>query len=449
MRPVRRWPAFSAAQLVLIGFTAFLLVGSALLHLPACRASAHPWVDDLFMAASAVFTTGLALSDLSSMYTPLGQGVLTGLIQIGGLGYMTLFTLSLLLVRQRLSLRDRLHLQEVLEQPGLAGVATFVLSIVRFTLILEGIGALLLCLRTIPRYGLGEGIFVAVFHAVAAFNNAGFPLFPEGLFPWRQDPLFLMVLAGLIIVSGLGFAVNRELVSRTLLRRPPRARWNLLIGVVLAMTAGLLLFTTLLYWAAEGHNPATLGALSPPWQALNAFFMAVQPRSTGFNTIDVGAMTKLSLLWTLVLMFIGAGPGGTASGIKLTTVAVVVAAVWATLRGQEEVNFYHFKRRIDPDTVRKAFAVVFLSGAWVVLVTGLMTLVEPHAFFAVLFEVFSAFGNAGLSMGITGQLSTASKLLLTLTMLVGRIGILTLVLAWLPPRRPPAIRYAEETLLVS
>ncbi|HEY9857240.1 MAG TPA: potassium transporter TrkG, partial [Stenomitos sp.] len=436
-------------QVVLLGFSAILVIGAELLHLPVSRATDHPLVDDLFMAASAVFTTGLSLTDVSSMYTPWGQGFLIGLIQLGGLGYMTIFTLSLLLVRQRLSLRDRLHLQEVLEQPGLHGLAAFVLSIVRFTATVEFLGVLLLSIRTIPRYGLGKGLFVALFHTVAAFNNAGFPLYPEGLLPWRQDPLFLLVLAGLIIVSGLGFAVNRELVSRYVLGRPPKARWNLLIGVVLGMTAFLLLVTTLLYWVAEAPNPRTLGALGPPWQALNAFFMAVQPRSTGFATIEVGAMTQVSLLWTVVLMFVGAGPGGTASGVKLTTMAVVGAAIWATLRGQEEVEFYHLKRRIDPDTVRKAFAVVFLSGAWVVLVTALMILVEPFPFFAVLFEVFSAFGNAGLSMGITGHLSDAGKLLLTATMLVGRVGILTLLLAWLPPRRPSAVRYAEETLLVS
>lgn len=449
MRPPRRWPALSAAQLVLLGFSAFMVVGACLLSLPACRATPHAWVDDLFMASSAVCTTGLALADVRAMYTPLGQAVLTGLIQIGGLGYMTLFTMGLLIVGQRLSLRDRLHLKEVLEQPGLSGLVAFVLSIVRFSLVLEGIGFVLLSLRTVPVYGWGEGLFVALFHAVAAFNNAGFPLFPEGLARWRHDPVFLLVISVLIIVSGLGFVVNRELVRRYGLRQPPQARWNLLIGVVLAMTAGLLAITTLLYWWAEASNPRTLGPLKPAWQALNAFFMAVQPRSTGFNTIDVGAMTKISLLWTLLLMFVGAGPGGTASGVKLTTVAVVGAAVWATLRGQEDANFFRLKRRIEPDTVRKAFAVVLLSGAWVGLVTGLMSLAEPHPFLEVLFEVVSAFGNAGLSMGITGQLTDSSKLLLTLTMLVGRIGILTLVLAWLPVRSPSVVRYAEESLLVS
>lgn len=441
--------ALSAPQLVLLGFSAFLLLGSWLLGLPACQVGSRPWIDHLFMAAAAVSTTGLTLSDVSSMYTPAGQAVLMVLIQIGGLGYMTLFTLSLLIVGQRLSLRDRLNLQEILEQPGLAGMASFVLSIIAFSLVLEGAGFMLLSFRTVPEFGWAEGLRVALFHAVAAFNNAGFALFPDGLIPWRTDPLFLLVIASLSIVSGLGFAVNRELVSRYLLRRPPQARWNLLIGVVLGMTFALLSLTTLLYWAAEASNPRTLGALSPPWQALNAFFMAVQPRSTGFNTIAVGAMTELSLLWTLVMMFVGGGPGGTASGIKLTTLAVVVAAVLATLRGQEDVNFYRFKRRIDPETVRKAFAVALLSGAWLVVMTGLMTLVEPHHFMAVLFEVVSSFGNAGLSLGITGQLTDVGKLLLTLNMLVGRIGILTVLLAWLPVKPPSAVRYAEETLLVS
>lgn len=448
MRMPWRLPALNAAQLVVLAFVSLTLVGSFLLGLPVCQATPHPWIDDLFMAASAVSTTGLSPADLRSMYTPFGQLVVTALLQVGGLGYMTLFTFGLILVGKRLSMRDRLRLQETLEEPGLAGAAEFVLSIVRFTLLMEGVGFLLLSLRTVPEFGWREGLFVAMFHAVAAFNNAGFPLLPEGAAHWRYDPFFLLVLAALSIVAGLGFAVNRELVHRWVQHQPPKPRWNLLIGVVLGMTTGLLAVTTMLYWAAEATNPRTLGAMALPWQLLNAFFMAAQPRSTGFNTIDVGAMTEVSQLWSIVLIFIGGGPGGTASGVKVTTVAVVLAAIWSTLRGREEVGFYHLKRRIEPETVRKAFAVVILSGAWVVLVAGLMTLVEPHAFFPVVFEAFSAFGNAGLSMGITGQLTMVSKLMMVVTMLVGRIGILTIFLALLPERRPPRVRYAEEPILV-
>lgn len=439
----------NASQLIVLGYASFILLGALLLALPVSHVPGpRPWVDDLFFAASAICSTGLAPVDLSSRYTAIGQSFLMLLIQIGGLGYMTLFTLSMLLIGQRISLRDRLNIQEGLEQPGMAGVVRFVLNVFVFSLAVELVGGALLAHTMVPEFGWGKGLLASALHIVGAFNNAGFPLLPEGGIHWQRNPGVLLVLACATVIGGLGFNVNQELIRRYLLRRRPEQRWNVLIGIVLGLTAGLLLVSTCVIWLAEARNPRTLGPL--PWhlQATNALFMAVQPRSCGFNSVDVGAMARPSLLLMLALMFIGGGPGSTASGIKLTTVAVTAAGVQGVLQGRKEISIDWFKRRLDERLVRKAFAVVLLSLAVVAFSTLLVVSIEPLPFLSILFEVLSAFGNAGLSMGITGQLGATSKLILILTMLIGRVGMITVMLSLFPSRRRSAIRYVEEPLLI-
>lgn len=447
-RPRDRW-TLNAFQLALAGYSVAIIVGAVLLGLPVSRlAGPHAWIDDLFMAASAVCTTGLATLDPGTHYTLFGHVVLMLLMQLGGLGYMTVFTVSMVVIGKRLALRDRLNLQEALDQPGMAGLLDFVKAIAVFSLAVEATGFVLLAVSTVPEFGWREGLFIALYHTVSAFNNAGFSLFSEGMVHWQKNPYVLWVVSGLIIVAGLGFNVNRELVHRYVLRRPPRVRWNLLIAMVLSWTLVLLVVGTALIWVSEAGNPRTLGPL--PWhlQGVNAFFMAVQPRSAGFASIDVGAMTEASLLVTILLMFIGGGPGSTAGGIKITTVAVVGAAILAALRGQEEVNLFRYRARLGLKLVLKALTVVMLSIAVIVGVTGYLTTVEPHSFMAILFEVVSAFGSVGLSMGITTQLSWVAKLVLTLTMLVGRVGVLAVMLALFTSRNRSAVRYPEEVLLV-
>lgn len=448
--PMRRAErSLNAFQLVILGYSVLTLLGFFLLSLPvAQRGVPHAWYDDLFMATSALTTTGLATLDPASRYSWFGEALLLLLMEVGGLGYMTVFTLGMVVIGKRMALRDRLNLQEALDQPGMSGLVGFIKSIVAFSLVMQGAGFLLMLPVTVPELGWGRGVYVALFQSIAAFTNGGFSLFPEGAVHWQTNAYMLVVLAVLVIVAGLGFNVNHELVNRHVFKRPPNPRWNLLIGIVLSWTAVLVGMATLLYWVSEAFNPRTLGPLSLELQLANALFMAAQPRSGGLNSIDVGAMTEASLLITILLMFVGGGPGSTASGVKVTTLAVVSAAILASIRGLDDVNLFHFRRRIGHRLVFRAVTVLILSTAAIVLITGFLTTIEPQPFLAIVFETVSAFANVGLSMGITGELTPVSKVVLSVAMLVGRVGVLSVVLAVFTTRRKTTVRYAEEPLLV-
>jgi trk system potassium uptake protein TrkH len=446
--PLPRGWALNASQVVILSFMLFILIGTLVLSWPiAHQGAAHDWVDDFFTAASAVCVTGLATLDPATAYSPFGQAVILFLIQIGGLGYMTLFTLTLVLVGRRISLRDRLNLQQATDLPGLGGLTHFIVNIVRFTLIVEFIGFLLLLIALLPQLGWARSLSLAGFHAVSAFNNAGFSLFTEGLVHWQGQPFLLLVVALLVIIGGLGYPVNQELVRR-FGRTQRRPQWVVLVFVVLVSTAILLAGPTVLIWIMERGNPATLGTL--PWhlQWVNAFFMAVQPRTAGFHSVPVGELSDPTLLLTMVLMFIGGAPGGTAGGVKLTTMVILVAAVAAAVRGRQDANLLGLKRRVSEALVRKAIAVLFVSGASVLGVAFVLLALEPLPFLPLLFETVSAFGTVGLSTGITSALSPAGKVMIVFTMLIGRVGVMVVMLALFSTRTRSAVRYPEEPLLV-
>jgi trk system potassium uptake protein TrkH len=258
----------------------------------------------------------------------------------------------------------------------------------------------------------------------------------------------LVTLAVLIIIGGLGYTVNQELVRRFIWRLPGRPRWTPLMRLVVTLTIVLIVIGTIGFWLIEANNPRTLAPMSLVDQWANAFFMGVQPRSSGFNSIDMAGLERSSLELLIMLMFVGAGPGGTGGGIKLTTFAIVIAAVMAAVRGQEDVQLPGLRRRISDAVVRKAYAVIVLSGMFVVSLTMLLGVLERQDFLALLFEVTSAFGTVGLGLGITPGLSDASKLILILAMLIGRVGVLAVMLSLFPQRERSAIRYAEEPMLV-
>ena len=445
----RRWSP-NAFQIVVMAFTSFVAVGTTLLSLPIAHAGApHRLVDDFFMAASAVCVTGLTVMDPGTSYSPVGQAILLLLVQMGGLGYMTLFTLGILLVGRRLSMRDRIALQTTTEQEGLGGLVRYVWRIVIFVVVAEVIGTLGLALAFVPTHGLAQGLWLSVFHAVSAFNNSGFSLFPDNAMAFQRQAPVLLILASLTIAGGLGFNVVQEIYSRLAGRRHEVGPvWSPLTVVVLTLTAVLLPFATLVIWGFERHNALTLGTLGAGLQLPNAFFMAVQTRSSGFNSIDMTALADPTAMMLMVLMFIGGGPGGVAGGIKLTTFAIILAAVWATLRGQHDVNLPGLRRRVSESLVRKAFAVFVLSVGYILGMSWLIDAIEPHEFRSVLFEVVSAFCTNGLSLGITPHLGDAGKVLIALSMLIGRVGILSVMLSVFTSRRPSALRYTEEPLMI-
>lgn len=449
-RPPRKL-LLSAYQLSMLGFALFITVGTLLLLLPFSLAQPGHWqpLTALFESTSAICVTGLSPVDISQYYSLWGQIFLMLLIQVGGLGYMTLYSLMLLAVGKRLSLRDQLAAQEVLDLSGPGGVKRFVLRILAFSVFFEVLGALLLALAWVPEFGWRKGLYFAFFHAVSAFNNAGFSLFSDSLVGYSYHPWILGVVATLIILGGLGFPVLWELY-KALRQREGRLYWRELsfyTWVSLSVTGILLLLGTLFYLLLEARNPNTLGAQNWGGKIMGAIFMSVTPRTAGFNALDIGVMTPAAVFGTLSLMLVGGNPGGTAGGIKTTTLAVILARLRATLRGQSNVQF--FRRRLSQTTEHKAWVTLILSVLWINVITFLMCLTEAgQDFLAVLFEVVSAFGTVGLSVGLTAHLSVLGQILIILTMYIGRVGILAAGLAFSHQQRLTLVKYPEDNLMV-
>ncbi|MCS7031928.1 MAG: TrkH family potassium uptake protein [Gloeomargarita sp. SKYG116] len=435
------------ARTICLGFLLVISMGMLLLLGPWATQT-HQWSDPvtaLFTATSAVCVTGLSVVDVGTYYSLLGQIILLLLVQIGGLGYMTSMTLLFMALGRRFRLKDKLAIQHALDQSGIGGIQGLLRLILAATVVMETIGALVLWSVFRREYGWGRGLWLAIFHSVSAFNNAGFSLFPDSLMRYQQSGPVVGVISVLIMLGGIGYPVLSDLWHWFRRRQPV----SLNTKVVVTTSLFLWLVGTLLFWAVEARNPATLGQLPFSGQLWAAWFHAVTPRTAGFNTIDVGKMTVTGLVITMVLMFIGASPGGTGGGIKTTTVRVLVRATRAILRGHDEVIIY--EREIPPVLIYKAIAVLIGSLGVVMVMVTLLSLTEAnqdHGFLALLFEVVSAFGTVGLSTGITSQLTFSGKLFIILTMYVGRIGVLLLMAAIVSEPRPLRTHYPEETFLV-
>lgn len=370
------------------------------------------------------------------------------LIQIGGLGYMSITTVVAAALGKQLSVHERLTLQEALSAQTMEGLARFALTVLKVTLLFELSGALVLGLYWAGEMGIGRALWVGLFHSVSAFNNAGFSLFSDNLIRYRGDVVVNAVIMTLIVSGGLGFVVLVELG-----RRRRNERLSVHTRLVLAASAVLVAGTAVLLFALERGNPRTLGALPLPSAILAALFQAVTPRTAGFNTLDIGALTQPSLFLLMVLMFIGAAPGGTGGGIKVTTFSVTVAALWATVRGSRDAVI--FGRRLAPELVARAFFISLIAFLAINIVAGLLLLTEQRPLLPTLFETVSAAGTVGLSTGEAGlpvslaaQFSTAGKMLLVAMMYMGRIGPLTLAVALARGGVPPRVRYPEGRVLV-
>lgn len=439
------------SQLTLLGFALFIFIGMVLLRLPI--AVAEPYepslLTALFTSTSAVCVTGLNVINPVTYFTLFGQLVVMFLIQIGGLGYMMMYSLMLLAVGRRLSLRDHMALQEVMDMPGSGGVQRFILQVLRFTLIIEGIGAFLLACYWVPQLGWSKGLYYSIFHAISAFNNAGFALFSTSFIEYQDNSLILLVISFLVILGGLGYPVLSELTRKIKQRDLQALSWRVLsINTKLGLlsTAILLGGATLLIYAFEANNPQTLGNM--PWyqQLLTAFFHSAMPRTAGFNAVDLATLSHVTLFLMVTLMFIGTNPGGTGGGVKTTTIVAIGLQTFSILRGRPEVNVQ--QRRINMATLNKASATIFLSLMWITFVCMSLQVIENKPFLELLFETVSAFGTVGLSVNLTPTLAPLSQLLLIATMFAGRVGLLTIGTAIWWTRHKSVIKYAEEGLLV-
>ncbi len=442
----------TVSRTICLGFLAVITVGTLLLMLPISMSDGR-WSNPLialFTATSAVCVTGLSVVDVGTFYSFWGQLFLVLLVQVGGLGYMTATTLLLLLLGRKFGLREKIAIQQSLDQPGLSGVVELVRSIIAMTLIIEISGIFLLMLVFVPDYGMERGLWLSIFHSVNSFNNAGFGLFPNNLIRYVRSPLVNVIVPVLIILGGIGYEVIMEAylwLRDRYHKRPEKVVFSLNFKVATSTTLLLLILGTIFFLFAEFNNPQTFGQLSFPQKLMAAWFQSVTPRTAGFNTIDIGKMTEAGLFITIAFMFIGTNPGGTGGGIKTTTVRVLFSCTKAVLQGKEEVLCY--QRQIPLVLILKAVGVAFGSLMVVIGSTTLIALHDPQFdFIQILLEVVSAFATVGLSAGITATLSAFAKLVIIATMYIGRVGVLLLMSAVLGDPSPSVVRYPEENLLV-
>ncbi|MGB3295019.1 MAG: TrkH family potassium uptake protein [Phormidesmis sp.] len=436
---------------ICVGFLALIGVGTLLLMLPWSVAGGgwnSPLVA-LFTATSAVCVTGLIVVDTGSYFSPFGQGVVLSLIQLGGLGYMSATTLLLLLIGRRLGLKDRLAIQQAMETSELANVKALLISIISMTLIFELTGAFCPFLTFSEQFESGQALWLAIFHSISAFNNAGFSLFEDSLVQYAENAWPIAVISALIILGGIGYQVIMEAfmwMRDRFHRRKGRSVFSLHFKIVTSTTVFLLLLGTAAFLFIEFDNPDTLAGESLMGKTLLAAFQSVVMRTAGFNSIDIGAMETSSLFMAIALMFVGASPGSTGGGIKTTTLRILLICTRAVLRGKEEVNCY--QRQIPVARVLKAMSVVVASAMSVVIITTCISVTDANqSFISILFEAVSAFATVGLSTGITADLSTLGQICIIFTMYIGRVGVLLLMAALLGDPSPSAIHYPEEDLL--
>ncbi len=426
------------------GFALGILIGTGLLMLPIAKVGpggATP-IEALFTAVSALCVTGHVIVDTATHWTGFGQVVILLLIQIGGFGVMTFASLVGVVVVRRLSLASRLNTAAESKSLGIEDVKSLVLGVLKISLVIEGIVAVILFLWFWLHYGrpVGEAAWIAVFHAVSSFNNAGFSIFSDNMISYVGDPVVSITMACAVILGGLGFPVIMQIRKYGF----RRLRWSMNTRIVIAATITLLVFGTVYIAAIEWNNPGTLGPLDWPQKLLASFFQSVQTRTAGFNSIDIGATTDATQFGMTALMFIGGGPAGTAGGIKVTTFAVLFFILLAEVRGEGVVNV--FGKRLSRAVHRQAISVVILATGVVTASTVAILTMTGLPLSPVLFEVVSAFGTVGLSTGITADLPIAAQLILCLLMFVGRLGPVTFaaalalrerqVLYQLPKERP-------------
>ncbi len=442
----------TVSRTICLGFLAVIAVGTLLLMMPFSTSSGtwNDFIVALFTSTSAVCVTGHIVVDTGSYFSTTGQVILLALVQVGGLGYMTATTFLLLLLGRRFGLRDKIALQQALDRPGMQGVTQVLSSIVALTLIFELTGAFLLLAVFVPDHGWSKGLWLSIFHSITAWNNAGFSPFRDNLIGYQSSVLINIIIPALIIFGGIGYEVIFELflwLRDRLARKSRKIVFSLNFKVATSTTIILLAISTIAIFFTELNNPGTLGAMDFKTKVLTAWFQAVTPRTVGFNTVDIGKMTTASLFIMIVLMFIGGSPGGTAGGIKTTTLRILTGCTRAILQGKEEAVLY--ERQIPVSLILKAVGVSVGSLAAVMVMTTLIAITDTHvSFIQILFEVMSGFGTVGLSTGITAGLSTFAKLVLVATMYIGRVGVLLLIGAILGDPNPSTIRYPEENLLV-
>lgn len=433
-------------QILALGFALVIFTGAILLTLPISSANGTStnFIDSLFTSTSAVCVTGLVTVDTGTHWSYFGKTVIMFLIEIGGLGFMSFATLFALLLGKKITLKERLVLQEAMNTFNIQGLVKMAKYVLVFTFSVQIIGALLLSTQFIPDYGLGKGIYFSIFHAVSGFCNAGFDLIGNfsSLTSYAENPVIILTIASLIAIGGLGFSVWLEIYNYRGLKK-----LSLHARVAIIMTISLIVGGAILMFLFEFNNPGTMKNMSFKGKILSSIFASVTPRTAGFNSISTADMSMAGRFLTIILMFIGGSPGSTAGGIKTTTAAILLMTIVSIIKGREDTEIS--KKKIPKDLVYKAFALSTLALTLVIGVTMILSITEVGASFEyILYEVTSAFGTVGITLGLTTKLSFIGKILIILTMYCGRVGPMTVILALANKKSNSSIKYPEDKILV-
>ncbi len=447
---MKELPLFSSktqnqiAKQVLSAFAIAIIIGSLVLMIPQMTTTGKiSYIDSLFTSTSAICVTGLIVQDTPTYFTDLGKIVILIMIQIGGLGIMTIGSIFGLILGRKINIKDKFYLSSSFGSKQSFSAYKFFMIIAGVTFTIEFIGFIIMTLIFYLKYSypIKGAMTFSLFHTVSAFNNAGFALYSNSLEGFSGGIYINLIFMLLIIVGGLGFPVIAEIISYRRTRQ-----LSLHAKIVLMVTVTLIFLGALVFFLLEFRNPSSLAEKSMPAKILSSFFQSVTPRTAGFNTINMRSLNPATLFFLTLLMFIGASPGSTAGGIKTTTFAAVTAGGISTLRGRSQVTI--FKRRLSESLIHRALTITMTAIVIVIFSTTGVLIFEKCSLVEALFESISAFGTVGLSTGITSSLTTASKIILILTMFIGRIGISTLAVAIAIRGSKDKISYPEDTITI-
>ncbi|MFO7962539.1 MAG: TrkH family potassium uptake protein [Desulfobacterales bacterium] len=443
------------ATLVFASFLIAILAGTLVLKLPVSTKTGEiHWIDAVFTATSAICVTGLIVVDTGGFFTAFGQGVILFLIQIGGVGVITFAVMLFRFIRRNISIRQRMAVQDMFAHTPREDILKLLKNIVLVTFLVEAVGAVLLTFCWIQDFPFYKAVYVAIFHSVSAFCNAGFSLFSDSLMHYTENIYVNVIICSLIVIGGIGFPVLYDLKSSFKNRKKKRFRLSIQTKVVLLTTLILIAAGAFLFFVLERHKMEE--SQSIPHYILVSVFQSITSRTAGFNTVDIAQLQEATLALIIFLMFFGASPGSAGGGVKTTTLAIITAFMICRIRHQRRVNM--FKKSIPPETVSRSISLVLLSIGIISLVlffilagdaaVGREVPFQQRSFITYLFETVSAFGTVGLSMGVTPMLSTWGKFWIILMMIIGRVGVLTFAYIIVGAGLMNGIEYSEENLMV-
>jgi len=434
-------------DIIVFGTFGIILIGGILLCMPISSKSgiSTPFLDSLFTAASAFCVTGLVIYDTYSHWSMFGQTVILLLIQVGGLGFMTVITLFSIFLRRKIGLRERRLLMESANTLKIGGIVLLVKKILIKTFIFESIGTAVLTLRFYPKMGLKEGLYNGIFHSVSAFCNAGFDLMGKygqfsSLTTFSNDIAVNLTIMSLIVIGGIGFVVWDDIAVNHLCFK----RYHLHTKIVLVSTSVLIFGSALIFYIIEGNN--SMLNMGVTEKILASLFQSVTTRTAGFNTINLSELSEGGSLLTMLLMIIGGSPGSTAGGIKTTTFVILLIGAWSTAKQSSDISL--FKRRLESDSLKKASSIVVIYLSVAIIAIMLISSTQNFSLKEIMFEVFSALGTVGLTMGITPSLNFLSKIIITLLMYGGKVGVLSIAIVIAEKKEPAPLSRPQEKIII-